>query len=120
MRHVIPPQGAAGGAAGRAGDILINPDGAAPVRLPTRYADYPLKAGDTFRLDTPGGGGYGDPLEREGAAVVADIREGYVTSDAAERDYGVVLAKGEGAAAIDEAATVRRRSIIKAKGEKDA
>jgi N-methylhydantoinase B len=53
MRHLIPPQGAAGGAAGRPGDILINPDGTAPVRLPTRYADYPLMRDDMLRLDTP-------------------------------------------------------------------
>ena len=37
-------------------------------RLPTRYADYPLKEGDIFRLDTPGGGGYGDPLARPASA----------------------------------------------------
>jgi N-methylhydantoinase B len=120
MRHVIPPQGAAGGAPGRAGDILINPNGTAPVRLPTRYADYPLKRDDMFRLDTPGGGGYGDPLDREPAAVLADISEGYVTAEAAERDYGVVLAKGEGGAAIDEGKTEKRRASIKAKREKDA
>jgi len=120
MRHVIPPQGAAGGAAGRPGDILINPDGAAPIRLPTRYADYPLKQDDVFRLDTPGGGGYGDPLEREPDAVLADIREGYVTTEAAERDYGVVLAKAGRGLAIDEAKTAKRRASIKAKRGKDA
>src|SRR5690349_19617884 len=59
MKHSIPPNGCAGGKSGRAGDIWINPERAAAKRLPTRYADYPLRAGDTFRLDTPGGGGYG-------------------------------------------------------------
>ena len=62
MRHSIPPSGCAGGASGRPGDIWINPDTAAAKRLPTRYADYPLRAGDLFRLDTPGGGGHGHLL----------------------------------------------------------
>ena len=53
-------------------------------RLPTRYADYPLKEGDVFRLDTPGGGGYGDALAREPGQVLADVREGVVSPEAAE------------------------------------
>ena len=64
-------------------------------RLPTRYADYPLRAGDVFRLDTPGGGGYGDPREREPERVRTDVAEGYVTPAAAERDYGVGVAETE-------------------------
>ncbi len=107
MKHVIPPNGMAGGHAGRPGDIWINPDTEHARRLPTRYADYPLKAGDVFRLDTPGGGGYGDPLARLAERVLADVREGTVSAEAAERDYGVVLtADGQ---AVDEAATARKR-----------
>jgi N-methylhydantoinase B len=90
MKHAIPPIGCAGGKPGRTGDIWINPDTADAKRLPTRYADYPLKAGDIFRLDTPGGGGYGDPRARDPERVLADVREGYVSPEAAERDYGVV------------------------------
>ena len=77
MRHIIPPNGCAGGRDGRAGDILINPDTPNEQRLPTRYADYPLRAGDIFRLDTPGGGGYGDPLARDPVRVLADVRDGH-------------------------------------------
>ena len=58
MKHIIPPNGCAGGSVGRTGDIWINPETGEAKRLPTRYADYPLKAGDMFRLDTPGGGGH--------------------------------------------------------------
>ena len=43
MKHVIPPNGAAGGGTGRPGDIWINPGSDQAKRLPTRYADYPLK-----------------------------------------------------------------------------
>ena len=81
-------------------------------RLPTRYADYPLKEGDIFRLDTPGGGGHGDPLAREPERVLADVREGFVSPEVAERDYGVVV-KREGATfALDQAATQARRAKV--------
>jgi N-methylhydantoinase B len=112
MKHTIPPHGSHGGKTGRTGDIWINPDSAAAKRLPTRYADYPLKEGDVFRLDTPGGGGFGDPLARDPAQVLADVAQGYVSMQAAERDYGVVIDKA--GRAVDEAATARRRAATKA------
>jgi N-methylhydantoinase B len=108
-KHVIPPNGMAGGGAGAPGDIWINPETDGAKRLPTRYADYPLKEGDVFRLDTPGGGGYGDPLSRPPEFVFADVREGFVSAEAAERDYGVVLTGG--GEAVDEAATERTRTV---------
>jgi N-methylhydantoinase B len=115
MKHIIAPNGCAGGGMGRTGDIWINPDSTQAKRLPTRYADYPLRAGDIFRLDTPGGGGHGDPLARDTERVLADVQEGAVSPEAAERDYGVVLAKRERSWMVDEAATERRRADIRAK-----
>jgi N-methylhydantoinase B len=111
-KHVIAPSGIAGGTDGRTGDIWINPDTDKARRLPTRYADYPLQAGDTFRLDTPGGGGYGDPLRRDPQRVLADVREGDVSPEAAEKHYGVVVALVAGSWSIDHAATVERRARI--------
>ena len=52
-----------------------------------------------------GGGGYGDPLHRDPAAVVVDLREGKVTAEGANVVYGVVIDAGE----VDEAATAQRR-----------
>jgi N-methylhydantoinase B len=115
MKHVIAPNGCAGGAVGRTGDIVINPDSDAAKRLPTRYADYPLRQGDVFRLDTPGGGGYGDPRAREPARVLADVRDGYISREAAERDYGVVVVETAHGLAIDTAATELRRNRDKGK-----
>lgn len=109
-KHVVPPSGFAGGAPGRCGDILINPDTSAEKRLPTRYADYPLKAGDVFRLDTPGGGGYGDPLRRDPERVLSDVREGMVSPEAADREYGVVVMRSNCTWTIDEQATATRRA----------
>ncbi len=109
-KHVIAPNGVAGGGSGRTGDIVINPGRAGEKRLPTRYADYPLEAGDIFRLDTPGGGGSGDPRKRDPSAVVADVNEGYVTPAAAERNYGVALLRDGRRYRIDAAATARLRT----------
>jgi N-methylhydantoinase B len=112
MKHTIPPHGSNGGDTGRTGDIWINPDTGSAKRLPTRYADYPLKEGDVFRLDTPGGGGFGDPLARTPAQVLSDVAQGYVSVEAAERDYGVVIDKA--GRAVDKAATDKRRAAMKA------
>jgi len=113
MKHVIPPNGCAGGKTGRTGDIWINPDRDNAKRLPTRYADYPLKAGDIFRLDTPGGGGHGDPLAREAERVLVDVRDGNVSPEAAERDYGVVIRREGATFTIDQAATNAKRATMK-------
>jgi N-methylhydantoinase B len=112
-KHVIPAHGASGGKDGRTGDIRINPDTPNEKRLPTRYADYPLKAGDIFRLETPGGGGFGDPLERKAENVLADVREGYVSPEAARDQYGVVLLRKDGVWMLDEAATEARRTELR-------
>ena len=115
MRHVIAPNGCAGGMSGRPGDISINPETDAAKRLPTRYADYPLRAGDVFRLDTPGGGGHGDPLARDPERVLADVLEGAVSRSAAERDYGVVLAPAGCSWVLDRAATQALRAQMRTK-----
>jgi N-methylhydantoinase B len=114
MKHVIPPNGCAGGGTGRPGDIWINPGTPDAKRLPTRYADYPLRKGDIFRLDTPGGGGHGDALLREPQRVLDDTREGNISPEAAERDYGVALAPEGRDWTIDEAATAARRKQMRA------
>jgi N-methylhydantoinase B len=81
--------------------------------LPTRYADYPLRTGDIFRLDTPGGGGYGDPLARDPERVLTDVREGLVSRETAERDYGVILRPVERSWMLDLPATQARRAQLR-------
>jgi len=115
-KHLIAPCGAAGGAPGRTGDLSINPGTAEEKHLPTRYADYPLKAGDIFRLETPGGGGLGDAFERELSKVLADVAQGYVSPERAERDYGVAVLKRGRSWQIDEEATARLRARPKQEG----
>jgi N-methylhydantoinase B len=75
------------------------------------YAVTSMRAGDVYRTVSQGGGGYGDPLDREPALVARDVERSLVTSAWAERVYGVVLgADGR----VDEAATAARRDAIRA------
>ena len=67
-----------------------------------------------FRLDTPGGGGHGDPLSRDPERVLADVREGQVSALAAVRDYGVVLKRSGHSWSLDLTATQARRAQMKA------
>jgi N-methylhydantoinase B/oxoprolinase/acetone carboxylase alpha subunit len=55
----------------------------------SKEQDIPLKAGDRVRVETPGGGGYGDPRERDPGLVQRDVAMGYYTSEEAERLFGV-------------------------------
>ena len=109
-KHVIAPEGAAHGGKGRTGDIIVNPDSDAAKQLPTRYADYPLKGGDRFRLLTPGGGGFGHGFARDPELVARDLNEGYVTPEGALRDYGVVAARQGDTFVVDAPATAKARA----------
>ncbi len=109
-KHLIAPRGIAGGQGGRTGDCTINPGTAGEKHLPTRYADYPLKAGDIFRLETPGGGGLGDPFEREPERVLEDVVEGYVSPEKAASEYGIVILGSARGWQMDEQATLRLRA----------
>jgi N-methylhydantoinase B len=86
VRH--PPPGIAGGAPGMAGAYSLN--GAAVAVVPQT-----LSPGDVYRMRLPGGGGWGDPKARDRARLIEDVRNGYVTREAAARDYGVTLADAD-------------------------
>lgn len=98
FRHGAP--GMHGGHAGRIG--VIQADGEAPI---TRRHGGTLADGQAVRFTYPGGAGFGDPKKRDPACVLADVREGLVSVERAQRDYGVVVRDGE----LDEAATARLR-----------
>ncbi len=71
-----------------------------------------IKKGDAYVMRSGGGGGFGTPLERDPDLVLADVRQGYVSPEAARTSYGVVIADG----AVDAAATrdMRRRMLSSA------
>lgn len=99
-----PPFGLAGGEAGGEGAYTV--DGVAP-ELPK--ARLRLPAGTQVLLRLPGGGGWGDPLERRPAAVARDVEQGLVSEEAAQRVYGVVGVAADAGWVVDEAATERER-----------
>jgi N-methylhydantoinase B len=86
-RGKFPPRGVAGGKDGGRNRFVLNPGSAREQDVPTQ-GRYELAKGDTFDLQSAGGGGYGDPEKRDRAALARDIAEGYVTREAAKRDYG--------------------------------
>jgi N-methylhydantoinase B len=69
----------------------------------------PLEAGDSITIKAGGGGGYGDALERDPAAVLEDVRQDYVTPAHAAEVYGVVIRDG----AIDDAASTALRERMR-------
>ena len=96
-RFIVPARGLAGGEAAATGELVIQREGDPTWRSvteeglspsPSKFAGVTLEPGDRLRLGTPGGGGYGDPLTRDAAALARDLEEGYVTEDAARAHYG--------------------------------
>lgn len=74
----------------------------------------PLAAGQVMRVVTTGGGGWGDPLEREPELVQLDVRQGKVSAEAARADYGVVFAQRGDELTIDVSATENFRAGLRA------
>ena len=73
-----------------------------------------VRAGEVIRIRTTGGGGWGDPLDREPAAVVRDVQWGKVSVSAAREDYGVVVSGAGEQAMVDESATASLRTELRA------
>jgi N-methylhydantoinase B len=71
--------------------------------------DIRVVAGDAIAVRTPGGGGYGDPWQRDPGLVARDVARGYFTVADALRDYGVVLAAADPPALDDRATEELRR-----------
>jgi N-methylhydantoinase B len=70
-----------------------------------------MKKGDLFRHEVAGGGGWGDPLERDPVLVLQDVRNDFVSPRSALEDYGVVLAGSP--LALDDAATRALRASMR-------
>src|SRR5215471_12949338 len=113
-RSILSCWGVNGGKAGRPFQVTIDPDGPGE-RLADALADGEfVAAGTLIRIRTTGGGGWGDPLDRDPALVARDVRWGKVSSSAAAADYGVVLAGSADDPVVDGEATVALRSDLRA------
>ena len=86
---------------------MVNP-GTDPRRTSTAAGSTSSQPDEVLVNDTGGGGGWGDPFERDPAAVADDVRNGFVSVEAARRDYGVVV--DAATFAVDEAATAELRA----------
>jgi N-methylhydantoinase B len=104
-KHAIPPFGIDRGLAGGKGACIVNPGGSEEKRLASRFGDFRLCKNDIIRVERPGGGGLGNPLSRPVDNVLDDVRQGYVSTDRARTDYGVVLDTAGGEPVIDEGKT---------------
>ncbi|MCG8548206.1 MAG: hydantoinase B/oxoprolinase family protein, partial [Alphaproteobacteria bacterium] len=112
-KNVIPPFGVAAGGSGAPNRFTVVRDGAViePSPMPGKVGDFKLQAGDIVRMESSGGGGYGDPLERDPERVHGDVSLGYVTPEAARARFGVVLDRADG---VDAAATRDLRDRMRA------
>ncbi len=104
-KHTISPFGIDRGLAGGKGACIINPGGSEERQLASRFGDYRLRDNDIIRVERPGGGGLGSPLNRPVDNVLDDVRQGYVSADRARTDYGVALNTAGGEPVIDEGKT---------------
>jgi N-methylhydantoinase B len=107
-----------GGHAGLPYRAIVNPGTEAEQHLPGLVDNFALKRGDLIRLLTTGGGGWGDPLEREPESVLIDVIQGKVSARSAREDYGVVLVgRGENLRVDAEATERLRRELAEHRGE---
>src|SRR5690606_38288034 len=77
--------------AGRPFRVTIDPGGPNEREVDALADAEPVRAGELIRIQTTGGGGWGDPLLRDPELVVRDVRWGKVSPAGALNDYGVVL-----------------------------
>lgn len=108
-RRTHRPFGLYGGSPGAPSENVLNPD-TDPRPLPSKFT-ITIRRGDVFRHVLAGGGGWGDPLERDPLLVLRDVRNELLSVAKAAADYGVVIADGM----VDEAATERRRAELRAR-----
>jgi N-methylhydantoinase B len=109
------PWGLFGGLPAAGNGVAIHRFGEDEHNFPSGKAfNHVLHSGDAYILRSGGGGGFGSPLDRDLAALESDVRQGYVTKDAAERDYGAVFMADT--VTLDHAATERCRVDMRAQG----
>ncbi len=112
-RSILSCWGVNGGRAGQPFNVTIDPGGPNERHMEGLVDDEPVRAGEVIRIRTTGGGGWGDPLERDPEAVRRDVRDGKVSAASAAEDYGVVLAGETRDLSVDPTATEQLRSQLR-------
>jgi len=115
-RNTYPPWGLWGGKLGRGGsDWVRTPED--PDWKETGIYRLPVTKQTVIRAQTTGGGGWGDPLERDPERVLTDVLNRYVSKQGAHDDYGVVITDDD---RIDFEATEALRSRMRAQAQAQA
>jgi N-methylhydantoinase B len=120
-RHRLPPPGLLGGGDGSVNRFSIIRDGQDrtfselfDTPSPSKFTNIQVQAGDVLAVTQGGGGGYGDPLERDPELVSRDVKDGYISAERVATTYGVVLGAADGRAdqpATEQLRTERRREV---------
>jgi N-methylhydantoinase B len=106
-RGKYPPFGVNGGGPAALNRFVYETDnGEATPPLVSKVTDVRIRQGQKLRLETPGGGGFGNPSTRDPERVVRDVGLGYISREAARCDYRVVL-RDDGALDVDATSSAR-------------
>lgn len=100
-----PPKGIQGGQAGKSSVAYKINNNGEQIDLPSMSDGEVIKPGERIVGQFNGGGGYGNPLERNTERVKRDVQEGYVTKNGAREDYGVVIEETEDGLIVNEKKT---------------
>lgn len=111
-RHKFSPWGLEGGRNGSPGSFWASLGGSELERLGSKISGVTLNREDLVSVCSPGSGGYGNPYGRPAEAVLKDVREGKVSAQAAEAEYGVVIVSSSTGLLVDEQATAERRERV--------
>jgi N-methylhydantoinase B/oxoprolinase/acetone carboxylase alpha subunit len=115
-KEKIQPWGLFGGQPGKNSAILVRQKGrkefikfkeAYHTACNGKFSDVVFHKGEAIKLVTSGGGGYGDPLERDFERIAEDVRQGFISRDQAEREYTVVLKTDGPEVDIERTCTMR-------------
>jgi N-methylhydantoinase B len=109
-RTKTPQWGLFGGQSGAIPQVTIYPQGSQASFDVLKTSGMPLKKGSRVVARTGGGGGYGDPLERDPELIRKDLLDGYLSRKAGEDVYGVIF-KGDDLQLDQEATAIRRKSL---------
>jgi N-methylhydantoinase B len=109
-RGKVPPSGIFGGRDAKMNEVIYQiGDREFVPPMKTKVTGVKMNEGDRLIIRSPGGGGYGDPFERDPESVLNDVALGYITVLSAEGEYGVAIVENSGQFSIDQEKTAELR-----------